>query len=720
MKMRHFLASVVLAGFATAAFGELSIDTCPRRLAVGEGDFLTFSCDLYDLVFSSDSNGNVVYGSYSATISAVDDEGNPSGVLNFQKVDEYGNLTGAAGSSVAVKMYVDSGGVTFGIPNGVVYVTGAKPGTANVQFVIKGLEMMPRTMRIEVVPPDRISFRQTRSGEAVDRIFVAESDLSGNASFYLDFGYALPDAINFIVANNAPSGVVEADAAIRVPRGSSDYMYRFKAKDGDNDVVFTFTGDNGFTDPQRILVTITNVPPVIATPSGTEENPSMRACQKGIPSTFFASASDVASDSPLSYRWFKNGELIAVTTGGSFDVAFTDDGTLAVEAVDKDGLVSSRRGWWSVETVPANADHLPEPDAIGSGFVGDNGVSWVETSLRGAGRLSFDWKVSCERRNDYVQLSVDGTAQRRITGETDWATVSLDLGPDDHVVRWTYSKNAKTYSGSDRGYLANVVWTPIAETFGEVLDADRLEWTTSGDAEWVPATTVQASDGVDCAWAGRVGEDEYSRIETEVVGPGTVSFDWLVSGRDGDDWFDFYVDDIPVRSITGTSSWASVSVDIGDGNHTLAWEWFRSYTGNGAELADCRAGLDNVSWTGKTPSQDTESTPVPVPHAWLEEKAAPLLASSGGDYEAAALTTAANGRPVWECYVADLDPTKADDDLKVTIAMKPDGTPEVSILSGESADRVYETQGAPEPGGPWGGVTEESRFFRVKVSLPEP
>lgn len=47
------------------------------------------------------------------------------------------------------------------------------------------------------------------------------------------------------------------------------------------------------------------------------------------------------------------------------------------------------------------------------------------------------------------------------------------------------------------------------------------------------------------------------------------------------------------------------------------------------------------------------------------------------------------------------------------------GTPEVSILSGESAERVYETQGAPEPGGPWGEVTEESRFFRVKVSLPE-
>ena len=51
--------------------------------------------------------------------------------------------------------------------------------------------------------------------------------------------------------------------------------------------------------------------------------------------------------------------------------------------------------------------------------------------------------------------------------------------------------------------------------------------------------------------------------------------------------------------------------------------------------------------------------------------------------------------PVWECYVADLDPTKADDDLRVMIAMKPDGTPEVSILSGESPERVDETQGAP-------------------------
>ena len=75
---------------------------------------------------------------------------------------------------------------------------------------------------------------------------------------------------------------------------------------------------------------------------------------------------------------------------------------------------------------------------------------------------------------------------------------------------------------------------------------------------------------------------------------------------------------------------------------------------------------------------------------------------------------------VWECYVADLDPTDPEDDLKVTIEMKSDGTPEVSILSGESAERVYEKQGTPAPSGPWDIPDESSRFFRVKVSLPKP
>jgi hypothetical protein len=77
-----------------------------------------------------------------------------------------------------------------------------------------------------------------------------------------------------------------------------------------------------------------------------------------------------------------------------------------------------------------------------------------------------------------------------------------------------------------------------------------------------------------------------------------------------------------------------------------------------------------------------------------------------GDYAGRFDDWSDDGRPVWECCVADLDPTDADDDLVANIEIV-DGEPEISILRGESPDRVYETQGALSPGGPWGARTEK-------------
>ena len=108
---------------------------------------------------------------------------------------------------------------------------------------------------------------------------------------------------------------------------------------------------------------------------------------------------------------------------------------------------------------------------------------------------------------------------------------------------------------------------------------------------------------------------------------------------------------------------------------------------------------------------------VGIPVTWLETRAASALRAAGGDAAAAALATAANGRPVWECYVADLDPEDPADDLVADIEIV-DGKPVVSILKGASPDRAYETQGAPTPDGPWGPVSASSRFFRVKAALP--
>ena len=128
-------------------------------------------------------------------------------------------------------------------------------------------------------------------------------------------------------------------------------------------------------------------------------------------------------------------------------------------------------------------------------------------------------------------------------------------------------------------------------------------------------------------------------------------------------------------------------------------------------------GTGGTSWT--------LTTPVPVPHAWLD--AYPFgLTVHGGDYESFGNATAANGRKVWECYVADLNPLDATSDLVAGISFE-NGLPKVTVQKGRSAARVYRIKGwtSPNTAGSGTDVTDVAdltatpyRFFRLSVELP--
>ena len=109
-----------------------------------------------------------------------------------------------------------------------------------------------------------------------------------------------------------------------------------------------------------------------------------------------------------------------------------------------------------------------------------------------------------------------------------------------------------------------------------------------------------------------------------------------------------------------------------------------------------------------------------VPYEWLYQHAAPILdAMETDDCEAAAKLPAANGRPVWECYVAGLDPTDATDDFIATIEMV-NGVPKISVGGrGERSGRVYTVEGKENLGDSWGPTNAMSRFFHIKVEVGE-
>ena len=133
---------------------------------------------------------------------------------------------------------------------------------------------------------------------------------------------------------------------------------------------------------------------------------------------------------------------------------------------------------------------------------------------------------------------------------------------------------------------------------------------------------------------------------------------------------------------------------------------------------------------------ETQTTPIPVPHVWLDGYPS-LLAQCGGDYEAMANAQSpgkdengkvwANGSPcyIWQDYVAGTDPTK-DSVFTAKIEIV-EGTP---IITWEPdtpelrATRVYRILGNKTlMNGNWTDVTDKDKseynFFMVTVDLPQ-
>ena len=354
-----------------------------------------------------------------------------------------------------------------------------------------------------------------------------------------------------------------------------------------------------------------------------------------------------------------------------------------------------------------------------SGEIGIGETSAFEATVEGPGTVSFDWRIS-SHRGHYARFYLDGVETNSITRATDWTRLSFPLGSGFHTLRWTYEKGTGVTGGEDAAFLDNVCWAPL--TLAEALDATNLVWTTEGGAAWMPQIDV-SSDGEDAARSGAVVGEETSRLATTVRGTGTFAWKWKadVAGSagvdvllDGESLYDAGV------YLEGSMDWTDASIQIeGAGEHTVVFEYWNG--GTDATISDC-AYLDQVSWTPDKPDFVIVEG-VKIPTAWLDENAASFVAAADGGYEAAVHAAAANGRPVWQCYVAGLDPNDATSKLVAAIDM--DGGAPVVRWSpdlnegGTKAERVYTVEGKEALSDPdWGPTNAASRFFRVKVEMP--
>ena len=119
-------------------------------------------------------------------------------------------------------------------------------------------------------------------------------------------------------------------------------------------------------------------------------------------------------------------------------------------------------------------------------------------------------------------------------------------------------------------------------TLGEALGATNLTWSTDGDASW---TATLAEDGSNAAMSGSIGNLNVSWVEATVTGPGTLSYDWMVSSELNGDYLTFAIDGVDQPgAISGEAGWQTLTFSIPGGTHRLTW----TYSKNAATAA----GLD--------------------------------------------------------------------------------------------------------------------------------
>jgi hypothetical protein len=101
-----------------------------------------------------------------------------------------------------------------------------------------------------------------------------------------------------------------------------------------------------------------------------------------------------------------------------------------------------------------------------SGAITNSQDSWIQTTVKGAGTLTFHWKVSCESGGgryewDYLEWLVDGVRQKKIDGTLGaWSAVSLKIdGAGTHTIQWRYRKDGSKSEGKDCGWIRNVYWS---------------------------------------------------------------------------------------------------------------------------------------------------------------------------------------------------------------------------------------------------------------------
>jgi uncharacterized repeat protein (TIGR02543 family) len=471
---------------------------------------------------------------------------------------------------------------------------------------------------------------------------------------------------------------------------------------------------------------------------------------------------------------------------GWFDDA---DGRVTAETIVREGMVVTAR--W---TLKAFNDLFDCPNLAFSTDATAGAAGWVADPAAGAarsgsfdrtssarqvsrlqvwserpGRLTFEWRVSCNNRGTWlvnylmaaagdIALTQDYVGEASLAGEVAWesvAPVTLRVEKAQKITWHYYRYGVPATAGrEDAGWIRRLVWQPDPVVSG--IDG----WTSVPAVTNAMPSAVVETGGVNgwqrtddpaviTATNAPAGASEW--VSLSLTGPGILRFDWRVSCEPGYvdtngvyrlcDYLGLFVDAAtqPVLVCDGAASSAFTTcayTNLSPARVTFRWRYVKD--GDATAGADA-AWLRNVSWQPLDPAAAgvtiayTDAAgvarTVTVPTSWVDANG--LLPEGSVDYRAAVTAlsgkTGAGGKPLcyWHDYLAGTDPRSPEDVFRITSIGVTNGTVVLTWspdLRDATPPRAYQVLGRETLGGEaaWAPTNAATRFFRVDVHMKEP
>jgi len=187
---------------------------------------------------------------------------------------------------------------------------------------------------------------------------------------------------------------------------------------------------------------------------------------KSIGSDAFKNCSSLAT-LDLPFHFLDRTDSMGIPDGClvRFGAPVPDGGTVNESGMPLELFASWSASWRECEDTTRD-DGL----CLRSSEIPTNGISRLFAFVSGAGRLSFDWKISAAR-GDYCRFYADGVETNSIQRSTGWKSAEISLGPGQHLLEWVFERGTTSAAGLDAAFVDDLDWRPalslaVSSSFG--------------------------------------------------------------------------------------------------------------------------------------------------------------------------------------------------------------------------------------------------------------